>query len=65
MKIIHGIAKVQAEATIIAVEGGVIWFRPKHGGRLKAPRRMMPNAAIGDRCRFTQVADHVQKLEKV
>jgi hypothetical protein len=65
MKITHGITPVRAEATIIAVESGVIWFEPAHGGRLKAPRRMMPNAAIGDRCRFTQLGDHVQKLEKI
>jgi hypothetical protein len=64
-KVIHGIGRTKAEATIIAIEDHVIWFAPKHGGRLKAPLRMLPDAEVNMRIRFTQCGDIVQRVEKL
>jgi hypothetical protein len=65
LKVIHGIGRTKAEATIIAIEGGVIWFAPKHGGRLKAPLRLLPDAELNQRIKFTQFGDVIQKLEPI
>lgn len=65
LKVIHGIGRTKTEATIIAIADGVIWFAPKHGGRLKAPLRMLPDAEVNMRIRFVQLGDTVQKVEKL
>jgi hypothetical protein len=65
MKIIHGISRTKSEATIIAIEDLVIWFAPKHGGRLKAPLRLLPGAQVGWRIKFTQCGDTVQRMERI
>jgi hypothetical protein len=65
LKVIHGIGRTKAEATVIAIEDGVIWFTPKHGGRLKAPLRMLPDAEVNMRIRFVQLGDTIQKVERI
>ena len=65
LKVIHGIGRTKAEATIIAIVDGVIWFAPKHGGRLKAPLRLLPDAEPNLKIRFTQFGDVIQKLERI
>jgi hypothetical protein len=65
LKVIHGVGRTKAEARIIAIADGVIWFTPKHGGRLKAPLRMLPRAEVNMRIRFVQLGDTIQKVERI
>jgi hypothetical protein len=46
---------------LASVEG----FTPKHGGRLKAPLRMLPDAEVSMRVRFVQLGDTIQKVERI
>lgn len=65
LKVINGIGKTKAEATVISIAEGVIWFTPTHGGRLKCPLRLMPDAVVGAQVKYVQVGSTVQRLERV
>lgn len=65
LKVIHGIGRTKAEATILAVIDRAVWIAPTHGGRLKFDLKLLPDAAPDMRVRFVQLGDVIQKVERL